>query len=902
MKVKDLKILPSKELQKLRDVSEMDVADYLNFIDDKKKKGIKINKPYQELYDNIKANWAQILAIPVKPQVQQPAIDPVKQSLEPIPVDELKIHFPSDTNIVDRLKSGGIVNLGLLYETPIDKIGRLPYIGATTLSKILSMKDDVTHNPNDYIDAWQDSLTVHELPSNYNRSFGLEQNLRNAIIEYAKALQQNLHNKRYVHTTQQYNTYSLLASILLQYYKDKKNLDQIAQQEGYSRQHIETTKGNCISEMVSRATLNMNYRLNQNLLDLLQSLKDECLFDPIHKFEVYSGTSDTSFFSELGFDILEVIKDVTLLIPKDTKGTYKKVWNVVNKTLQENPLPTDIDVIYQLVINSKELADVEYDTLFVEKVLKNDSIVEDKGNHSIQIKTEYLLYLDQRFARIIYEAGKKITTAEAKDIYERIYKEVPSKGPANGKYGICLENKKYWYYGQPRIPIQQKISDYAENKEVFYYQDLEQELLREGYTIPQAIRVYITNVCVADNKDKNHFCHKDYVDNYPAFSWRNPNKYGWGNWIFNEIKNILDDKGSLPLQEMIDELEERSHATDYSNVRQRIQYNNMADYCGEDKPFIIEDGNVVINQPVYDETDFETIGLRGEKYAYFKQIRSLVANEVKKAEDGRMKLMDIIQLVNETVVDDEPLNRNVIIRAIKDEQHRFSPIDVELINEGGTLYAQWTKQEIVPEPVYEVSSSAITAEEDVVFEVKQTDVRPAISYRQIVNMQELTRILKHELAFFERWMQYEKFDLDTSIDSFIHVITHSQNKKLNKTLPQNLYEYWFASTDADSRHQYFENLLVDFEALLKELYYCRYGKETETKGLSELAMFFEGLPEMMLYTRDNKGFSRIVCNLHYYRNLAAHGVYIELSSWETAKCIVEYVALFVYVVARYYKK
>ena len=250
MKVKDLKILPSKELQKLRDVSEMDVADYLNFIDDKTKKGIKINKPYQELYDNIKANWAQILAIPVKPQVQQPAIDPVKQSLEPIPVDELKIHFPSDTNIVDRLKSGGIVNLGLLYETPIDKIGRLPYIGATTLSKILSMKDDVTHNPNDYIDAWQDSLTVHELPSNYNRSFGLEQNLRNAIIEYAKALQQNLHNKRYVHTTQQYNTYSLLASILLQYYKDKKNLDQIAQQEGYSRQHIETTKGNCISEMV----------------------------------------------------------------------------------------------------------------------------------------------------------------------------------------------------------------------------------------------------------------------------------------------------------------------------------------------------------------------------------------------------------------------------------------------------------------------------------------------------------------------------------------------------------------------------------------------------------------------------------------------------------------------------
>ena len=901
MKVKDLKFLPSKELQKLRDVSEMDVADYLNFIDDKKKKGIKINKPYQELYDNIKANWAQILAIPVKPQVQQPAIDPVKQSLEPIPVDELKIHFPSDTNIVDRLKSGGIVNLGLLYETPIDKIGRLPYIGATTLSKILSMKDDVTHNPNDYIDAWQDSLTIHELPSNYNRSFGLEQNLRNAIIEYAKALQQNLHNKRYVHTTQQYNTYSLLASILLQYYKDKKNLDQIAQQEGYSRQHIETTKGNCISEMVSRATLNMNYRLNQSLLDLLQSLKDECLFDPIHKFEIYSGTSDTSFFSELGFDTLE-IKDVTLLIPKDTKGTYKKVWNVVNKTLQENPLPTDKDVIYQLVINSEELAAVDYDSLFVEKILANDNIIENKGNHSIQIKNEYLLHSDQRFARIIYEADKKITTAEAKKIYEVIYKAVPTKGPANGKYGICLENKKYWYYGQPRTPIQQKISDYAENKKVFYYQDLEQELLLEGYTIPQAIRVYITNVCVADNKDKNHFCHKDYVDNYPAFSWRNPNKYGWTNWIFNEIKNILDDKGSLPLQNMIDELEERSHATDYSNVRQRIQYNNMANYCGEDKPFIIEDGNVVINQSEYDETDFETIGLRGEKYAYFKQIRSLVANEVKKAEDGRMKLMDIIQLVNETVVDDEPLHRNVIIRAIKDEQHRFSPIDVELVNEGGTLYAQWTKQDIVPEPIYTVSLGDDVTDEDIVIESEQIDTRPNIKYRQLINWEELNSALKRELSFYGRWMQHENYDLNDAVDLFVSFISHSKNYELKTQLPLDLYEYLFASTDAHDRYRYLKDIILDFEAILGELYSHRYGEEPQTKGLTERAAYFEGLPDMLMYSREDKGFSRIASNLCYHRNKVAHGGYLELSSLETARLIVEYVALFVYVVVRYFKK
>lgn len=902
MKVKELKFLSSKDLPKLRDVAEMDIADYLKFIEAKNEKGIKINKPYQELYVSIKANWVQIQSTPKTPSLKQPIINPIRESLEPIPIDELKYGFPSDINIVDRLKSGGIVSLGQLYGTATDVIGLLPNIGAATLAKIQTMKDAVTQDPQSYIDAWQDIQTIHELPSNYNRSFGLEQNLRNAILEYAKVIERNLNNIRYIENSQQRKTYKLLAYILKQYYGYNLSHEQIAQHEGYTHQHIEIIRGKCISGMVNGEIFFKNYRLNQNLLDLLQSLKGECLFDPIHKFEVYSGTSDTSFFSELGFDTLE-INDVTLLIPKDTKGTYKKVWQVIYKTLLDNPLPTDKDVIYQLIINSKELATVDYDPLFVEKILANESIIEDKGNHTIQIKNDYLTSVAQRYARIIYEADHKLTTEEARNQYEAIYKLTPSAGPnVAGKYGVSCEGKKYWYYGQPRTPIQQKISEYANNQEIFFYDDIEQELLNKGYSIPKAIRAYITNVCAVDNDDKNHFCQKDCVDNYPAYNWRNPIQYGWTNWLFNEINSILLVKKSVPLQDMIDELEKRSNNTDYSNVKQRIQYNKMADYCGEDKPFIVENGDVVINQSVYDETDFETIGLRGEKYAYFKQIRALVANEVKKAEGGRIKLVDIVQLVNETIIDNEPLSRSVIIRAIKDEQQRFSPIDVKLVNEKGILYAQWTKQEIVAEPVYTVSSADDITEDDQVVEIKQQDNRPNIKYRQIVNWQELTRALRNELSFFRGWMQYEHYDLYVAIDTFIYFINHSKNTNLSKRLPQDLYEYWFASTDGNDRNRYLTDILLFFEGLLAELYEYRHGSKTHTHGLSELATYFEGLPDMLMYSRDNKGFARIASNLQYNRNKVAHGEYLELSSLETARLIVEYVAFFVYVVARYYRK
>lgn len=902
MKIRSLTFLSNNELQKYRTIADNDVVEFIESINDKIDNNIKVNKPLKALYDTIIDNWsliAQSRDVPSEPPIRQSMLDSVRVSLQEVPVDELRFYYPSETYIIDNLKEGGIDNLGQLYGSKSQDLMKLRHIGSAALSKIESMKEAISQNPNVYIDSWRNGAFIRELPSNYDRSIGLSMNLRNAFLELADIIEKKLDNLRYVDSSQQRKSYSLLSTILKKKYGEGKGDIQISDEENYSSERIRQVRTDCVDKICSGKIFFNNYRLNQGLSDLLASLKEECMYAPISKFESYSGTSETDFLVDLGCDVVDV-KDTSFIIPTDTKGIYKNVGQVIVKILVENPLPTDKDVLYELVVNSEELSENNYDPIFVKNVLSCNDIVDIMDDNLIQIKNEHLTHAGQRYARIIYEAGTKITTTEAKKRYKEIYKVIPATGPTNsGTYGISCEGRRYWYYGEPKVPLQQKVTEFAEDRKIFYYKDVELAISNEGFTIPQAFRVYITNICVVDNKDKNHFCHKDYVDDYPNYSWRNPTKYGWANWVYNEIKNILNEKGELPIQEMIDELEKRSHATDYSYVRQRLQYNNMEDYCGEDKPFIIKDGNVHINPVIYEATDFEIIALRG-KYAYYKQIRSLVANEVHKAESGKIKMMDIIHLVNDAIVDDTPLSRNTIIKAIKDEQHRFSPIDVDIINENGILYVQWTKQEIIPEPVYTANPSDDGTGDNRVVEVETTEIRPSVQYRQIVNLHELNDKLISELSFARGWMFYEHYDYEKAIATFIDFINHSQNPNISQRLPQDLYEYWFASTDENDRYRYLTDLLIFFEGLLAELYTCRYGTKPHTHGLSELATNFDGLPDLLLYSRDDRGFSRIASNLQYNRNKVAHGVYIEMNSRDTANRIVDYVALFVYVVARYY--
>ena len=225
-----------------------------------------------------------------------------------------------------------------------------------------------------------------------------------------------------------------------------------------------------------------------------------------------------------------------------------------------------------------------------------------------------------------------------------------------------------------------------------------------------------------------------------------------------------------------------------------------------------------------------------------------------------------------------------------------------MVNENGNLFVQWTKKEIVPEPVYIVKSVDKTFDKEEILEVKETEQRPAIRYRQNVNWQELNLAMKRELSFYNSWMAYDSINMNDAIDTFTDFLSDASNTNLSQRLPMDLYEYWFASTDRFDRSRYLNDLLIFFEAALKEIYIQLEDKEPpRTKGLADMALLFSGLPDMLLYSKDSKGFRRIAHDLSVKRNIVAHGDTLKLSSLETAKLITDYVALYVYIVAKYHK-
>lgn len=903
MKVKNLHFIKPSELPKLRDVADLEINVFIERIKEMASRGARVPSLYDKIYHSLMR--LHIGDLSIEEVVEEPQVDELKILYDDIPIKELKYHFPEKERYISQLKSIGIKTLGRLYELDKASIRSLPGIGIRAEQEIEALQQYLKDSQQEIIECWKESSKIYELPSNYDSSWGLIPNLQNAITDLISIMESRLHNLRYVDIGKRKETQELRINILKLFYLDGKNDMQIAKILGKTQTHISNNRRDVVTPFyygrrIERSNFYNNIYLRRGLVELAKSLEDECLFREKTKFDHYSGMDDETFLADFGFDLTKVL-DIDFVIPKETKGIYSQVGKDVINVLREKVIPCSPDEIARMVEDCPKSSELDYDSNFVLNILSCTNIVDIFEDGNIQIQYKYLSSNERKCARILYESGKYLTIDELSNEIEKREGKKPTLNPSNAKkYGINSQGNM-WYYGEPRVPIQKKIITFAEEKIIFTYEELEQFLKDEGYSMHQTIRSNITNVCVVDNKDKNHFCHKEFVDDYPEYSWRNPTKYGQTNWILNEIKTMLEEGKELSKDELLAELEQRSLSTEYDAVvAKRAKYIFEA-YCGVDKPFMIENGLVVKNNLVFENTEFAYIGLREGMYVYYPQIRSIAANEVKKTEQGILSLEAFRVIVNEII--GEEIGRNVIKRALEDKNKRFSPIDVELASdENGNLFLHWTKQETIPEPIYEIKASDDEQEIEDVREVAVVEQRPDIKYRQVINWNDLSLQLKQELSFYKLWMLREEYDLDSSIDQFLAFLKHAENSNLSRKLPQNLYEYWFASTDSFDRSTYLSNLALFFEAFLAEINYQMTGVKRLKKSLSDWAEEFPGLPQKLLFSKDNKGFARIASDLHFRRNKIAHGDDIRLNSLETAKTIVDYVALYVYVIARYYHK
>ena len=174
------------------------------------------------------------------------------------------------------------------------------------------------------------------------------------------------------------------------------------------------------------------------------------------------------------------------------------------------------------------------------------------------------------------------------------------------------------------------------------------------------------------------------------------------------------------------------------------------------------------------------------------------------------------------------------------------------------------------------------------------------SFPSFLKWAELANVMKSELIFCEKWMQYEGLDLNAAIETFVDFLKNAANYNLNTIIPQALYKYWFDATNPIDRVMCMNSLALGFEGLLSEIDYRNNG--TRRLNMNGLCAWIQSVcPALKKALTDTapKGFYKAMVQLRNYRNSFAHGISIASNSFETVRSILQFVALYTYTVAKY---
>ena len=881
-----------------------EVEEFINSIQKKLDEGINVNTPYMVLFNSIKTTPEY------KEEQNQLEQNPKIQSLARIPLSEIQNYV----NWAEFSKNGNKMN-NLGIKTLADLLNYVPSNSTTRANMIAGQwRDIVEKNSDTIISSWNEYHTVRDLPSAVSVDNSPIDCIFKAINDLILLFRERKDIPRYRDVMDAdgciQGSVDNVIGILDKYYNEKKELQEIGGELGIGRESVRQIKQKITDALLSGKTICHNIRLNRDLLEELKSVRDICYYSNVRQIEDFIGKAgnDDLLKEVLSCDFVDIIDGIRFVIPADTKGIYEKVKRAFLKAMCKSVCLIDKETVLAKVDEEldKIKDEVDYDEAFIGNLLACDEIVEkgvieDNGAPGYRIKQEHLVNKEQRLARLVYD-NQPIAMSEAKRLFEELYHEKASENTqALNNYGIYHKEKGVWWYGRSLAPIRSTIKAFVMEKVIFNYQDVVSKLEADGYTVDneRSIRANITEFCSVNVKDTNHFCLKDSVGDYPDFSWSNPTRDGLTNWILNRIKDVLEGKESIGFKDLIKVIEIQAKGSDYeSRIRGMIK-TTVNRYSGQDHPFFLEEGQVKKNDSEFGKTNFDIIGLKGVKYGFYVQIRSIIANEIKRIKENRITLVDAIRIVNEHL--EEKQDRSTVERALRNQ--RLPAINVHLETIDGRVYV--VRSEVIAyESDYEIKPSAEN-EDEMTAQVVETPIeeRAAITYRLGFDWNNLQAGLKRELRNYRnRFQQMEFYDFDAAIDGFISFIRYSSNKNLNETLPQDLYEYCYAKTDYSDRRRYLCDLCLFFEALLAELYFKANGRWYKASGLGQMAMQFDWTArniKLMHLKRWLNPFDRAFTDLYKKRNRYAHGRSVDLSSAEAATAIADYVALYIMTVARY---
>ena len=534
------------------------------------------------------------------------------KDLESVPVEQIQYYVSNYSKAINRLKSEGVKSLA-------DLIRFRPKTPLQVTSKIIrEWKEIVLARKDLIISDWEDFYTTRILPSNYDDSLGFDENLRNAIIEYADLIRERAKNRRFKDLAPK-SAY-LKAMILNFAYKEGLSDRDIANYLPQSNEHFRKIRTDTIALILSGKLLANNARLHPELISLANKIKASCKFKNVNVLKEMSGSRKPTFIPELGFDMTKVA-DSYYIVPKGQKKIYDGVAAGIMDTLTKTVLPKNPKELLNRITENPKTKDAGvFDDQIIRNMLADSEIVDVLDDGTVQIKAEFLTSDKQRYSRIIFSAKKEITTEQVIKLYTETYHSRPAAGPAtNEEYGICCQSKRVWYYGKPRIQVEKAIENYALEHKTFYLSELLDHLKGKGYTILKSVRAPITKSCSVDNKDTNHFCHKSFTALLPEYSWRNSSIYGQSNWLLCRVRDILQEMGELDFEDMVQEIIRRAKGTPYENIMKKRAKTVLQKFIGKKLPLSVKKGKISANEPYFSQTDFDSVGLRHTEHKGWKK-------------------------------------------------------------------------------------------------------------------------------------------------------------------------------------------------------------------------------------------------------------------------------------------
>lgn len=613
----------------------------------------------------------------------------VPEGMYEIDICDLLYYFSgkSDSIAVNRLRSGGVTTVGELMSRTYSQLKLIPYIGTSTLQRALTYKRWLAMAHERLLQEYLETTREISLPKDYTGTESIQGALQTAIIEAAGLLRARSSNPRYIHSPREASSMKFLSKVLLLKYVEHLTFAEIAKELGKTPWHITKTHADFVTHLCDGKTVASNAHLDPGLMARVADLRTEKLFGRADVLG-HTTTEDATLLSTVGVALLPVADGINILISSGEKCHFGAKARAVMRLLREKVVPVDEREFMECIHKTPEFTKYpdEKDDRFV-KALLHDPDLMRHDSRGVMISMRHLMSDEQRVARIIYDEGTWMTRGEIFARFEeRLGRASNSVNLSNlRKYGIHSSGD-LWTYGKQLPPVNHFIADYARDNRIFYMADLEKELTALGYPILSRIRPYITQHCLVDNLDANHFCHKDYVTDYPEYHWRRPGRSGLSNWILICVKDICGNGTPVPYEEVVDRISERAQRESMEKyIRQRVK-TTLTSYSGPGKPFLVENGMVTINPEVFYTVNFATIGRRGHhKTSQFEQIRQFAVHAVSSIEEGRMPLVVFIRQLNETCLPEA--TRNTCMRALTNRH--LDPIPVEIDNIDGAIYLQY---------------------------------------------------------------------------------------------------------------------------------------------------------------------------------------------------------------------